>query len=325
MKVVLVDAGLARHEDTLRRALPASAELVVRAASAPDLPAEIADADVFVGSTLPAALAQQARSLRLIHAAGAGIDGLQLAGLPGVEVLTTGNHEASIAEFVAAGLVAVRRHLPEQDAALRHGTWRSATYDADIAQPRTLRGAATTFLGFGGIGQAAWHLLRAFGVEGIAITGRGDVDADSHGLRWAGGGRGDLHRALAESDVLVLSVPLGAATRGMVGAEELDLLGADGYLVNVGRGPVADERALYDALSQRRIAGAVLDVWYRYPDGSGRALPSEYPFAALPNVVMSPHASGVTHDTFHGRALEIAANITARSTQLGAGRPIGDR
>lgn len=84
-------------------------------------------------------------------------------------------------------------------------------------------------------------------------------------------------------------------------------------LINVGRGPLVDENALYDALLTGRLGAAAIDVWYRYPDlvnGTGAVCtPSELPFAELPNVLMTPHASGVTADTFEGRSDDIAANI----------------
>jgi phosphoglycerate dehydrogenase-like enzyme len=83
---------------------------------------------------------------------------------------------------------------------------------------------------------------------------------------------------------------------------ELELLGADGYLLNVSRGAVVDEEALYEALAARRIAGAALDVWWRYPERRGaRTDPSRFPFGQLDNVLMTPHVSGRTVGTERGR------------------------
>jgi phosphoglycerate dehydrogenase-like enzyme len=98
-----------------------------------------------------------------------------------------------------------------------------------------------------------------------------------------------------------------------VGAVELDNLGPDGLLVNVARGPVAEESALYEALKDRRIAGAAIDTWYQYPGPDGRGEPSALPFGRLDNIIMTPHSSGVTAETFRGRAREIAENITRLS------------
>ena len=80
-----------------------------------------------------------------------------------------------------------------------------------------------------------------------------------------------LSRLLTESDFVVLALPLDDSTRGLIGAAQLELLGPDGYLVNLARGPLVEEEALYLALRERRIAGAALDVWYRYPTAPGRS------------------------------------------------------
>ena len=164
----------------------------------------------------------------------------------------------------------------------------------------------------------AWELLSALGCAGAAVTGSGRVDATAHGLSWAGD-TGRLRDLMRESDVVVVSAPLTPETEGMIGAAELAALGPDGALVNVGRGPLVDESALYEALRDRAIRGAALDVWYRYPAGRGeRATPSDLPFGDLPNVFMTPHASGVTADTFIGRCDDIAANIV----RLARGEPL---
>ena len=94
-----------------------------------------------------------------------------------------------------------------------------------------------------------------------------------------------------------LSAPLTEHTVGMIGAGELAALGSDGVLINVGRGPLVVEHALYEALSGRTIAGAAIDVWYQYPAGDGHAAPSLLPFEKLPNVLMTPHSSGVIPET----------------------------
>jgi phosphoglycerate dehydrogenase-like enzyme len=255
----------------------------------------------------------EARNVRLVHVAGAGYDGIDADALPaGALCANTFHHEGSIAEHITTVLVALRRNLLGQDAALRSGVWASSVYSPDIRQPETLRGAVVTLLGFGHIGSAAWKLLQAFGAEGIAITRSGTADPQANSLRWSGT-TDRLGEALSESDILVISIPLTADTTALVGAAELDDLGPAGQLVNVARGPVVDETALYEALKDRRIAGAAVDVWYQYPTTDGRGEPSALPFGRLDNIIMTPHSSGVTAETFRGRALEIAENITRLS------------
>ena len=208
-----------------------------------------------------------------------------------------------------AAAVMLRRGFLDQDRSLRRGVWATSVYDDAIPQPGSLRQARIGFVGFGHIGQFAWELFRAFGCEGIAVTGSGQVDAVTHGLSWVADVTG-LDALMRESDVVVVSALLTPATEGMIGADQLRALGPDGVLINVGRGPLVDERALFDALRDGAVGSAAVDVWYRYPTRAGETTPpATLPFAELTNVLMTPHTSGVTTDTFTGRADDIAANI----------------
>jgi phosphoglycerate dehydrogenase-like enzyme len=252
-------------------------------------------------------MAQTAEKLRLIHVAGAGTDKVEFDALaPGVLVANTFHHERSIAEYVVAAAVMLRRDFLAQDRALRRELWASSVYDAAIPQAATLGDAHIGFVGFGHIGRCAWNLFRAFGCSGSAVTGSGRVP--DCGLSWAGD-TAELDTLLTQCDVAVVSAPLNEHTEGMIGVEQLRALGSDGVLINVGRGPLVQEQALYDALSAGVIRAAAIDVWYRYPAGDGTIAPSELPFAELPNLLMTPHSSGVTRDTFIGRVDDIAANI----------------
>ena len=106
-------------------------------------------------------------------------------------------------------------------------------------------------------------------------------------------GMDGLHDMLRRCDYAVASCPLTEETRGIIDAGALAALGPRGVILNVARGPVIDEDALWQALSERRIAGAVIDTWYRYPSaGEDSCPPSRHPFATLDNLIMSPHASG---------------------------------
>ena len=119
-----------------------------------------------------------------------------------------------------------------------------------------------------------------------------------------------LDEVLGRADYLALTLALTPDTRGLIGAPQLARLRPTAVLVNVARGEVVDEDALYDALHRRVIAGAAIDVWYRYPAGpSETTAPATLPFGELANVLMTPHSSGITADTFIGRADDIAANI----------------
>ena len=305
MKIVVADTNLLPHRERLEAAVPADARVCWQVGGV-SLD-ELRGADVYVGSRFTAAMAEAAEKLRLIHVAGAGIDKVEFDALaPDTLVANTFHHEQSIAEYVVAAAVMLRRDFLAQDRQLRRNIWSTSVYDSAIPQPSTLGVAHIGFIGFGHIGQRAWNLLRAFGCSGAAVTGSGRVP--DCGLAWAGN-TGELDRLMRECDVAVVSAPLNEHTVGMIGDAQLRALGPDGVLINVGRGPLVQERALYDALAGGIIRAAAIDVWYRYPSGDDVSPPSELPFAGLPNLLMTPHSSGVTRDTFTGRVDDIVANI----------------
>ncbi len=315
MKIVVADPNLLPHRDRFEAMAPTGSEIhwLPDGATGSDM----SDADVYVGSRFTADMARAAEKLRLIHVAGAGTDKIDFTALnPDTLVANTFHHERSIAEYVAAAAVMLRRRFLVQDRALRDGVWATSVYDRAIQQAATLGEARIGFVGFGHIGTYSWNLLRAFGCTGAAVTGSGRGVGDT-GLAWVGK-TGQLDRLMDESDVVVVSAPLNSDTTGMIGGPQLAALGSQGVLINVGRGPLVQEQALYDALAGGVIAAAAIDVWYRYPSGDNPCAPSDLPFEELPNVLMTPHSSGVTSDTFAGRVEDVTANIV----RLRQGEPL---
>lgn len=306
MKIVVTDPNLTPHRDRLEAMLPPGSDVRWHPGGAPE--EELRDAEVFVGSRFTAEMARTAGSLRLVHPAAAGTDKIDLAALPPeVLVANTFHHERSIAEYVVGAAVMLHRGFLNQDAQLRTGVWATPVYDPGLPQVPTLGGAHVGFVGFGHIGTFTWKLLQAFGCTAAAVTGSGKV-ADDSGLQWVGD-TGRLDRLMTECDIVVVSAPLNRHTEGMIGAAQLQALGPDGVLINVGRGPLVQEQALYDALAARVIKGAAIDVWYRYPVDETGCTPSDLPFSELTNLLMTPHSSGVTRNTFAGRTDDVAANI----------------
>lgn len=315
MKIVVADPNLVPHRDRLEAMAPPGSQIDWQPGGA--ALDDLRDADVYIGSRFTADMARVANRLRLIHVAGAGTEKIDFDALsPDVQVANTFHHERAIAEYVVATMVMLRRGFLSQDRKLRDNVWATSVYDKAIPQARTLADAHIGFVGFGHIGMRSWNLLRAFGCTAAAVTGSGRVRADA-GLAWAGG-TGDLDRLMAECDVAVVSAPLNEHTKGMIGADQLKALGPEGVLINVGRGPLIQEQALYDALAGGVIKGAAIDVWYRYPTNGSGCAPAELPFAELPNLLMTPHSSGVTRETFTGRIDDVAANIA----RLARGEPL---
>jgi phosphoglycerate dehydrogenase-like enzyme len=170
-----------------------------------------------------------------------------------------------------------------------------------------LSGKTMALAGYGRIGQAIAKRAHAFDMRIIAIDPfatdtRGHVDEIVRPEQLAG--------ALAQADYVVIACPLNDATRGMINAEQLANMKPDAVLINVSRAEIAVEQDLYDALSEQRIGGAVLDVWYQYPKGGDdQVAPSSLPFATLKNVFCTPHSSAWTRNLPQRRYRFIANNL----------------
>ncbi|UWP83121.1 2-hydroxyacid dehydrogenase [Dactylosporangium fulvum] len=272
------------------------------------LPGALVRADVFVGSKLPPSATAQADALRLVQVAGAGYEGIDLAGLrPGTIVANTTHHGRAIAEYCVMAMLALHRQLLVEDADLRAGRWRSVFQDPDAPVHRTLVGQTVGIVGYGEIGQHVAELCHALGMRVIATRRR---PTPAPPADWIGG-PDELPRLLRDSDVVVVTVPLSDETVGLLDAAMLAELRPSAFLINVSRGPVVDETALHAALTGGRLAGAAIDVWWRYPTSGRQGAPANLPFHELTNVIMTPHTSGVTHDVFTNRMRDVAANIRA--------------
>lgn len=228
---------------------------------------------------------------------------------PDCRVHNTFEHEIPIAEYVLLGLLEWEIGLHRIDADFRAGSWR---YCMPPGGPfhGEIHGKTLGFIGYGHIAQTIAHRAAAFGLRLIACAQR--PRSTPAPLEWLGTVRDDLDRLLAECDYLVVACPLGEATRGLIDRATLARMKPTSVLVNVARGPVVDEAALYEALRERRIAGALIDVWYRYPFEPGHdesVRPSRHPFHELDNVLMTPHCSGWTLGTLDRRWRFVAANL----------------
>src|SRR4030088_2431260 len=237
-------------------------------------------ADVIVGGKFSGDLPQP-RQLQLFHVSGAGYDAVDLDAIPDSAVVCNCfGHEQAIAEYVMAALL--ERHVPFADADrhLRQGEW---TYSA--GSPERVHGELAEktigLLGFGHIGKAIAARAKAFEMK-VHVSNRSPVPTSSLVDRLFT--LNSLREFWSSADFFVVSVPSNADTVGMVNAESFAAMRASAVILNVGRGPTSDEKSLYEALRDRRIAGAVIDTWYNYPSPHHPTpLPSKYPFHELPN------------------------------------------
>lgn len=239
---------------------------------------------------------------------------------PGVSVHNLHHNAAPVAELALMLLLAAAKFALRYDRALRAGDWR-VRYERP-APTILLEGRTALILGYGAIGRRVAAACRALGMATLATRRRLDAPTTEEGteIHPAGGLRDLLPRANA----LIICLPHTPETDGLIGAAELALLPAPGVLVNIGRGPIVDEAALYESLRDGRLAAAGLDVWYSYPpDEAARDNwpPSAYPFGELDNVIMSPHRGGATDETARLRMGALAEMLNAAA----AGREMGNR
>jgi phosphoglycerate dehydrogenase-like enzyme len=207
---------------------------------------------------------------------------------PHISVHNLHHNAVAAAEMAIALMLTAAKFIVPADRALRQHDWRPRYRPS---RALVLEGRTALILGYGAIGQRVARACRGLGMEVIAIR-RGRCEEPCQGVDQTEA----LPSLLPKADVLIVALPLTAATLGLIGQEELALLPPNSLLVNVGRGPIVDEGALYHALHEGRLYAAGLDVWYNYPDDrSSRSStpPSAYPFHKLDNVVMSPHRAGM--------------------------------
>ncbi|GII92629.1 phosphoglycerate dehydrogenase [Sinosporangium siamense] len=290
----LSEAGLAvlgadfevRHTDGADRSqfLPALAEadaLIVRSATQVDAEA-----------------LAHAPKLRVVARAGVGLDNVDVeaATKAGVMVVNAPTSNiTSAAEHTVALILATARNVAQGHSALKGGEWKRSKYTGTELDEKIVG-----ILGLGRIGQLVAQRLQPFGVELIAYDPYlPPARAAQMGVRLV-----SLEEVLQQADFLTVHLPKSKETLGLIGDRELHTVKPSVRIVNVARGGIVDENALYSALKEGRVAGAGLDVFAKEPC-------VDSPLFELDNVVVTPHLGASTHE-----AQEKAGTQVARSVKL---------
>lgn len=264
------------------------------------------EAEIYIGPAQNWVL-ERGERLRFLQATHAGVDGLdlRLAKEKGVLVASAkGVNSFYVAEMALALMLSLAKRITAFDRLAKRGVFPPYSWDYSTS---TLRGRTVVILGYGGIGRELARLLKPFGARIIGVrreAGRGS-DAYADAII----GVDELAKYIGEADFLVIALPLTEETRGLVGRDVIARMKRGAYIVNVGRGPVVDEEALYEALSKGAIAGAALDVWWLYPGrDQGRAYSSKG-IHMLENVVATPHRAGFTEEAEVDVASFVVENV----------------
>lgn len=310
-RTVLVQGRIAApRAEALRARLGAGWQVLTWTpeADAPEAFAALAaKADAIVGGAPPVQPWPPVPRLKLFQIPWTGHEWTGPERMPqGVPVANCFEHETAIAEYVLLAMLEWRIRLCRMDARFRREGWGGRGV-ASGPRHGEVRGASLGILGYGHIGHEVALRARAFGMR-VAGIRRARVPCPPE-LDWLGT-PDRLDELIGWSDFLLLACDLNDETRGLIDADRIARMKPGAVLINVGRGKVVDEAALYAALAGRRIGGAVLDVWWQYNEaGKPEVWPSAYPFQDLDNVICSPHECAATDAALERRWDFVALNL----------------
>ena len=239
------------------------------------------DAETIAGAPRLLVISNLAVGVDNIDLAAATHAGIPVGHTPGVLTETT-------ADLAFALLMAAARRVAEGDRFVRDGRWR--TWAPGIMLGQDIYGATLGIIGWGAIGRAVARRGAGFGMRILYTTRDSKRRADAANAP-ASAEQTDLARLLAESDFVSIHVPLTSATHHLVGARELTAMKRGAIIINTARGPILDQKALFDALQSGHLAGAGLDVTEKEP------IAMDDPLLTLPNVVITPHIGSASHAT----------------------------
>lgn len=252
------------------------------------------DADIIVGWRPSMELIEKSRRFSLLIFPGAGAHNVvekfrRLDREPKPILINGHGNSYFTAQHTVAMLLALMGKVIPHHNWMIEGRWRTGDEEA-MSIPLKNRHAG--LLGYGAVNSKVHEFLSGFDLEFSALRHDWSRQKETPPTQITRYEESQLHDFLKPIDILIIAVPVTPRTEGMIGKQELNLLGNNGILVNIARGKVVNEQSLYDALRKNTIAGAALDVWYDYtpePDEQGRKYPYSYPFHELDNVLLSPH------------------------------------
>jgi phosphoglycerate dehydrogenase-like enzyme len=260
----------------------------------------IRDAEVYFGFGIPRDLFVEARKLRWVHSAAAGVGSALHDEMRASDVVLTnsaGIHAIPIAEYAVAGILHFLRGLDVAIDQQRQAKWDKAFFVADDAPLREMDTVRALIVGTGGLGAETGRRLAALGARVTGVRRRVELGPPPGFDRVIP--LSEIDAALPEHDVVVLAAPLTGDTAGLLTAARLDLLPRSSIVVNVARGALVDEVALMERLESGRLRGAVLDVFREEP------LAATSPLWHLRQILLTPHISPVSPGRFWPRQLDL--------------------
>jgi phosphoglycerate dehydrogenase-like enzyme len=309
MKALFLGNVAADTAEGIRAELPAGLDVVILAdpQELARFPEAAAEADILVSNHWRADY-PPAPKVRLVQSVATGIELFDLSALPkGALVCNAFGHETAIAEYIVMVWLTLNHRLFEISGEFRErGSWRTSWVESG-APHGEVRGSTLGIVGYGRVGREVARRAAPFGCR-ILAANRTPREAEPGVERVFP--LAELDAMLPLCDTVALCTALGPETTGLIDARRLALMKPTAFLINIARGQVIDEDAVYAALRDRAIGGAALDVWWQYPSAAEPLRRgSRHPFHELPNVIVTPHNSGWTQGMVRRRWDEIADNI----------------
>jgi len=264
---------------------------------------QICDADALIAWSLRPEQIRAAKKLRWIHSPAAAVHQLLFPELINSDILLTNArdvHGPVVAEHVIALLLSLAKKIPQSVRLQTRHIWGQQQLWDDKPPTREIAGATLGLLGVGSIGRETAKRAAALGMRVIAVREHPAKGGEDLAAVY---GPADLDRMLAESDYIALCAPLTPQTQGLINADRLRHMKRNACLINVSRGPLVDEAALADALRNRTIAAAALDVFSHEP------LPADSPVWDLENCLITPHTAAVTERLWERHYAQISENL----------------
>ncbi|NPU12671.1 hydroxyacid dehydrogenase [Bradyrhizobium sp. 83002] len=231
-------------------------------------------------------LLRRAPNLLIVSSNGAGYDPVDVEACTQAGVLVvnqSGGNAHSVAEHTLGMMLTLSKRIIQSDRRLR----RERDVNRNDLIGHEVQGRTVGIVGLGNVGRRVAELCR--GILGMTVLAY-DPYLSAEEIAARGAEKVELHDLMRRSDFVSVNCPLTRESRGMIGAAEFALMQPNAYFVTTARGFIHDEEALLAALTERRIAGAGLDVWAKEPP------PPEHPLLLLDNVLASPHTAGVTRE-----------------------------
>jgi phosphoglycerate dehydrogenase-like enzyme/ribonuclease HI len=272
---------------------------------------QISKAEVIVGGELTEEDLRIAKNLKLFQIPFAGVDKVNLEvfkKFPKIMICNTHGNNHAVSEHAICLLLALSKNLVNNDRDLRKGKWHGFVTKETTIQ---LHGKNLGIIGLGSIGLEIAKKALSFGMNIYAIKRsfqKGEKLDKKYGLTFLGDHE-QLEYVIEKSDFIIIAVPLTAKTENMINGNILKLMKGK-FIINIGRGNVINEKALYQNLKNGNLAGAAIDTWYQYPNKSHReVIPSKYPFHELSNIIMTPHNAGYSDRAIEENILSVYKNI----------------